>query len=172
MISYHYGAAHYEELGKLYHVALKTIAVMSVVTFIFAAAFLRMGFSLFASGFFTALNDGITSAVLSLFRTLIFLMLPLLGGEGLRCVPRRLTAKFLFISILAKSRRLCISLGEAVWVLRHRIGDPSLLRHKPRVRCDFVLQRTLGLFFQKQQCSLSNQQHKSQHSGVGLSGKS
>lgn len=46
--------------------------------FIFAAAFLLMGFNLFASGFFTALNDGKTSAILSLFRTLIFLIVPLL----------------------------------------------------------------------------------------------
>ena len=37
-----------------------------------------MGFNLFASGFFTALNDGKTSAILSLFRTLISLILPLL----------------------------------------------------------------------------------------------
>ncbi len=108
VVSYHYGAANYDELRKLYRVALKTIAVMSVITFIlafplakpiarlfadgsaavtemsvrgifiFAAAFLMMGFNLFASGFFTALNDGKTSAILSLFRTLIFLMLPLL----------------------------------------------------------------------------------------------
>lgn len=47
-------------------------------TYIFAAAFLLMGFNLFASGFFTALNDGKTSAILSLFRTLISLILPLL----------------------------------------------------------------------------------------------
>ena len=46
--------------------------------FIFAAAFLLMGFNLFASGFFTALNDGKTSAVLSLFRTLVFLIIPLI----------------------------------------------------------------------------------------------
>ena len=113
VISYHYGAANYNELRKLYRVALKTIAVMSVITFvlafpaakpiarlfanvsaavtemsvrgmfIFAAAFLLMGFSLFASGFFTALNDGKTSAILSLFRTLIFLMIPLLFLPGL-----------------------------------------------------------------------------------------
>ncbi len=108
VISYHYGAANYDELRKLYRVALKTIAVMSFFTFvitfplakpiarifangsaavtemavrgifIFAAAFMLMGFNLFASGFFTALNDGKTSAILSLFRTLIFLMIPLL----------------------------------------------------------------------------------------------
>lgn len=46
--------------------------------FIFAPAFLLMGFNLFASGFFTALNDGKTSAILSLFRTLVFLIIPML----------------------------------------------------------------------------------------------
>ena len=34
--------------------------------------------NLFASGFFTALNDGKTSAILSLFRTLIFHIVSLL----------------------------------------------------------------------------------------------
>ena len=118
VVSYHYGAGNDTELQKLYRVALKTIAVMSGLTFaasfplakpiahlfadgsetvvamavrgmfIFAAAFLLMGFNLFASGFFTALNDGKTSAILSLFRTLIFLIIPLLtlpllwGADG------------------------------------------------------------------------------------------
>lgn len=108
VISYHSGAENYTELAKLYRVALKTIAVMSAITFliafplakpiahlfadgsenvvrmsvrgtfIFSAAFMLMGFNLFASGFFTALNDGKTSAILSLFRTLVFLIIPLL----------------------------------------------------------------------------------------------
>ena len=108
VVSYHYGAENFTELKALYRVALKTVAVMSVFTFviafpparpiarlfaegsetvvdmavrgtfIFAAAFLLMGFNLFASGFFTALNDGKTSAVLSLFRTLVFLIIPLI----------------------------------------------------------------------------------------------
>lgn len=56
--------------------AVMTMAVRGI--FIFAAAFLLMGFNLFASGFFTALNDGRTSAILSLFRTLVFLIIPLL----------------------------------------------------------------------------------------------
>ena len=46
--------------------------------FIFAPSFLLMGFNLFASGFFTALNDGKTSAILSLFRTPVFLIIPML----------------------------------------------------------------------------------------------
>lgn len=108
IISYHFGAKNLTELNKLYRIALKTIAVMSVITFvitfplakpiallfadasntvvemavrgtfIFAVTFLLIGFNLFASGFFTALNDGKISAILSLFRTLIFLIIPLL----------------------------------------------------------------------------------------------
>lgn len=108
VVSFHYGAGNDVELSKLYRVALGTIAVLSAITFgiafplarpiallfadgseavvtmavrgtfIFAAGFLLMGFNVFASGFFTALNDGKTSAILSLFRTLIFLILPLL----------------------------------------------------------------------------------------------
>lgn len=38
---------------------------------IFALSFLFMGFGIFASGFFTALNDGVTSAVISFLRTLV-----------------------------------------------------------------------------------------------------
>lgn len=108
VVSFHFGGGHDDEMKKLYRIALKTIAVMSLITFaaayplarpiaclfaegekdvidmslrgiyIFAGAFLLMGVNLFASGFFTALNDGKTSAILSLFRTLVFLMIPLL----------------------------------------------------------------------------------------------
>ncbi|MEE1243354.1 MATE family efflux transporter [Frisingicoccus sp.] len=52
---------------------------------IFALSFLLMGFAIFGSGFFTALNDGLTSALISFLRTLVFqiaavLILPLLIG--------------------------------------------------------------------------------------------
>ena len=44
-----------------------------------------MGYAIFGSGFFTALNDGVTSAVISFLRTLVFqvaavLLLPLIFG--------------------------------------------------------------------------------------------
>ncbi len=39
---------------------------------IFALSFLFMGFAIFGSGFFTALNDGVTSAIISFLRTLVF----------------------------------------------------------------------------------------------------
>ena len=52
---------------------------------VYSLAFLFMGFSIFSSGFFTALNDGVTSAIISFFRTVVFqvaavLLLPLLWG--------------------------------------------------------------------------------------------
>ena len=44
-----------------------------------------MGFAIYGSGFFTALNDGLTSALISFLRTLVFqvaavLILPLIWG--------------------------------------------------------------------------------------------
>ena len=39
---------------------------------IFSLSFLFSGFAIFGSGFFTALNDGVTSAVISFLRTLVF----------------------------------------------------------------------------------------------------
>ena len=44
-----------------------------------------MGFAIFGSGFFTALNDGLTSALISFLRTMVFqvaavLLLPLAWG--------------------------------------------------------------------------------------------
>lgn len=50
---------------------------------VFALSFVFMGFAIFSSGFFTALNDGLTSALISFLRTLVFqvasvLLLPLI----------------------------------------------------------------------------------------------
>lgn len=39
---------------------------------IYAISFLFMGYAIFGSGFFTALNDGVTSAIISFLRTLVF----------------------------------------------------------------------------------------------------
>lgn len=52
---------------------------------IFGISFFFIGFAIFGSGFFTALNDGVTSAIISFLRTLVFelgaiLFLPLLFG--------------------------------------------------------------------------------------------
>lgn len=56
---------------------------------IFALSFVFMGFGIFTSSFFTALNDGVTSAIISFLRTLVFqaaaiMLLPLfLGINGI-----------------------------------------------------------------------------------------
>ena len=52
---------------------------------IFAISFLFMGFAIFGSGFFTSLGDGVTSALISFLRTLVFqiaavILLPLVWG--------------------------------------------------------------------------------------------
>lgn len=52
---------------------------------IFAFSFIFSGFAIFSSGFFTTLNDGLTSAIISFLRTLVFqisavLLLPLIFG--------------------------------------------------------------------------------------------
>lgn len=52
---------------------------------VFALSFVFMGYAIFGSGFFTALNDGVTSAIISFVRTLVFqvsavLLLPLVWG--------------------------------------------------------------------------------------------
>ena len=115
IIGYHYGAQNHTELKGLLRKSLVIIAVFSVcmlslglllaVPFsnvfasydeqlldmtvkgfkIFAFSFLFAGFAIFLSGFFTALNDGFTSAMISFLRTLVFqiaavLLLPLVWG--------------------------------------------------------------------------------------------
>lgn len=52
---------------------------------IYGISFLFMGYAIFGSGFFTALNDGVTSAIISFLRTLVFqiafvMLLPLIWG--------------------------------------------------------------------------------------------
>ena len=54
--------------------------------YIFSLSFLLMGFAIYGSGFFTALNDGLISALISFLRTLVFqvaavLLLPLIWGR-------------------------------------------------------------------------------------------
>lgn len=52
---------------------------------IFSASFLFVGYAMFFSSFFTALGDGLTSAIISFMRTLVFqiaavMLLPLIWG--------------------------------------------------------------------------------------------
>ena len=114
-ISFHYGANDRSELksllrksillccitgvgmvflGELLCVPLANVFVsydsslrfMTISGFrIFALSFAFVGFGIFSSGFFTALNDGVTSAIISFVRTMVFecaavMLLPLILG--------------------------------------------------------------------------------------------
>ena len=115
VISYHHGAENYEEGRGLLRRSLALIGVFSLLMFaagqtlarplsllfvgydpellditvrafaIFSFSFLFSGLAIFGSSFFTALNDGLTSALISFLRTLVFecmavLLLPLVWG--------------------------------------------------------------------------------------------
>lgn len=115
VIGYHYGAKNTQELTGLLKRSLALIAICAAAMFaageslsaplsrmfvgydrelfamtkhafaIFSFSFLFSGFSIFGSSFFTALNDGLTSALISFLRTLVFqvaavLLLPLIWG--------------------------------------------------------------------------------------------
>lgn len=115
IVSYHYGAGNDSELKNLFKKSLKLIGGWGIVLFalaqfiagplakifvgydqelfeltkhgfqIFCLTFLANGFNIYGSSFFTALNNGLLSAVISFLRTLVFqmsvlLILPMILG--------------------------------------------------------------------------------------------
>ena len=115
IVGYHYGAENTEELKSLLKKSLKLIAIASIVMTclaeissqllasifvsydaellnmttnaikIFSISYIISGFNIFSSSFFTALNNGFVSAMISFLRTLVFqvamiLILPLIFG--------------------------------------------------------------------------------------------
>lgn len=115
IIGYNDGAKNYTELKGLLKKSLKMIGIFGVAMVIlaelsayplaklfvgydaelmelttsgfriFSLSFIFMGFAIFSSSFFTALNDGLTSALISFLRTLVFqvsavIILPKLFG--------------------------------------------------------------------------------------------
>lgn len=108
MLSFYYGEQNREKLKKLVTVSLKVIAGISVVTMAGSMLFTKplvsvfarpdnpvydlavtgnrictigllfIGFNIFASGMFTALSNGIVSAVLAFSRSFVFMMVMML----------------------------------------------------------------------------------------------
>lgn len=108
MISYYYGEQNHEKLQKLVAVSMRVIAAISLVTVaasflltkplvsVFARAdnpvyglavtgnrictiaLLFIGFNIFASGMFTALSNGVVSAVLAFSRSFVFMLITML----------------------------------------------------------------------------------------------
>lgn len=143
MISYYYGEKNHEKLKKLVSTSLKVIAVISVVTVVvsFAAtkplvtifarpdnpvyelavtgnrictlALFFIGFNIFASGMFTALSNGIVSAILAFSRSFVFMLITMLvlpailgvNGIWLATPAAELMALALSIFMFAKYRK-------------------------------------------------------------------
>lgn len=80
---------------------------------IFSFLFLFAGFAIFGSGFFTALNNGLISALIAFLRSLVFevgavLILPLflgLDGIWLSTATAELVAAALALSLMAAFRK-------------------------------------------------------------------
>ena len=143
VVSFHYGASNHSELRNLRRKSLAVISISSVLmalTSIFLASplshifvgydevllnmtvrgliiysfsFLFSGIAIFGSCFFTALNDGLTSAIVSFLRTLVFqiaalMLLPLLfelDGIWISIVVAELMAAVVTVIFLVGKRK-------------------------------------------------------------------
>lgn len=109
MISYHYGAENKEKLRRLVRKSIKIIGIISIISLITSIvitkplvgiftrpdnpvfelavtgnricsiALLFIGFNIFSSGMFTALNNGLISAILAFSRSFVFMIICLLA---------------------------------------------------------------------------------------------
>ena len=143
IVSYHFGAKNHSETKGLLKKSISIITVFSICMFIlaeltakplsaifvsydtellamtirafriFSFSFLFAGIAVYGSAFFTALNDGLTSALISFLRTLLFkivaaLILPIfLGIDGIwvSIVAAELASFFVTILFLKTKRR-------------------------------------------------------------------
>lgn len=143
MLSFYYGEQNHEKLKKLVGVSLKVIACISVITvaasFLLTAplvsvfarpdhpvydlavtgnrictmALFFIGFNIFASGMFTALSNGIVSAILAFSRSFVFMLITMLAlplilgvnGIWLATPAAELLALVLSASMFLKHRR-------------------------------------------------------------------
>ena len=144
VVSYHYGAGNHEELRGLLRKSSVIIGIFAVMMFVLAEilagtlakifvsydaelmamaqrafmiysfSFLFSGIAIYGSSFFTALNDGLTSALISFLRSLVFevaaiLILPLifkLDGIWLSVVVAELAAASMTILFLTAKRNV------------------------------------------------------------------
>ena len=113
VVSYNLGRGDKERLSKLFCISIWTLGIAGIVVTVLsylaggavvdffaknnaqvetialygfrivATSFLMMAYNVFASGWFTALNDGKTSVILSFCRTVIFMIAPVLILPGI-----------------------------------------------------------------------------------------
>ena len=144
IVSYHYGAGNTDELKNLFKKSLIIIASTSFAMlvfgevmaaplsrlfvgydptlyamtlrgfYIFSFSFLFSGMAIWGSGFFTALNNGIVSAIMSFMRTLVFqtlavIILPIfldLDGIWLSVVVAEISAAVVTVAFLVAKRKI------------------------------------------------------------------
>ena len=145
VISYHNGAENYKEVKSIMKKSLIIIGIFGFVMIasaellahplanifvgynvelldmtahgfrIFAVCFPFMGYAIYASSFFTALNDGVISAIISFLRTMVFqigavILLPILfnGVDGIWwsvVVAEVMAVLFSIIFLIAKRKK-------------------------------------------------------------------
>ena len=143
IISYHYGAENKAELKNLFNKSLKLMGITSLIMTILAEisakplasifvsydkellemttiairlysiSYLISGFNIFSSAFFTALNNGLVSAIISFLRTLLFqvstiVVMPLIlgvNGIWLSIVVAEVFSLIISGIFLAKNRK-------------------------------------------------------------------
>ena len=142
IVSYHYGAGNHDELKNLFRKSLTLVSICGILLTItaqiiaspnarifvgydkelfqmtytgfrlFCVTFLINGFNIFGSSFFTALNNGLISAVISFLRTLVFqlgvvFILPVffgINGIWLSVATAELLTLFVTITFLIRKR--------------------------------------------------------------------
>lgn len=108
MLSYYYGEQNHQKLKKLVSISLRVIGIISVLTVIASFALAKplvsvfarpenpvynlavtgnrictialffIGFNIFASGMFTALSNGVVSAILAFSRSFVFMLITMI----------------------------------------------------------------------------------------------
>lgn len=143
VIGYHFGAKNHKELKNILKLSVVIVGVSSVVMTImslvlayplsyifvsydktlfnitlkgfniFSFSYLFAGYAIFSSAFFTALNDGVTSAIISFLRTFIFqiasvIILPILwqiSGIWISIVVAELMAVLVSLVFIVTKRK-------------------------------------------------------------------
>lgn len=179
VVSFHFGAKNSDELKGLLKRSFMVIIISSVAMFIsaevlahplsaifveydrelfeitvrgfliYSFSFLFSGIAIFGSAFFTALNDGLTSALISFLRTLLFqivaiIVFPLiweLDGIWLSVVAAEMMAVLMTFVFLAVKRK------NTITELRYRHFGETVLKYTHRVLQKQNKRRAIALLF-------------------------
>ena len=144
IVSYNLGRGDKHRLSKLFRISMVTLGtaavIVTAISYLFggavvgffakgnvhvaetalhgfhiaAVSFVMMAYNVFASGWFTALNDGKTSAILSFCRTIIFMVVPIL------VLPRIIGIDGVWMSVPA-GEIMSIMLGIYYFIKYHDI---------------------------------------------------